>query len=46
MITIAGNNYREIIIKDNENNLLAMITDKGEIIETDGVKIECTPFNY
>ena len=37
MITIDGNNYREIIIKDNENNLLAMITDEGEIIE-------CVPY--
>ena len=44
MITIDGNNYREIIIKDNENNLLAMITDEGEIIEADGVKVECVPY--
>lgn len=42
-ISISGNNFKEIIITDENDNLLAMITDKGEIISEEGIKVKCTP---
>ena len=42
-ITISEEEYKEIIVTDSDNNLLAMITDKGEIISADGIKVRCTP---
>lgn len=44
MINILDKNFKEIIITDENNNLLAMITDKGEIVAENGVKVKCTPY--
>lgn len=44
MINILGKKYKEIIITDENNNLIAMITDKGEVVEESGVKVKCTPY--
>ena len=41
-IVISGKEFKETIITDNNDNLLAMITDKGEIVSEDGVKVKCT----
>lgn len=40
---ISGEMFKEIIITDNDDNLLAMITNKGEIVSADGIKVKCTP---
>ena len=42
-IVISGKKFKEIIITDNNDNLLAMITDKGEIISEESVKVKCIP---
>lgn len=42
-IGISEKTFKEIIITDNDDNLLAMITDKGEIVTVDGIKVKCTP---
>ena len=42
-IVISGKKFKEIIITDNNDNLLAMITDKGEIVSGEGIKVKCTP---
>lgn len=42
-ISISGKNFKEIVITDNNDNLLAMITDKGEIVSEKGIRVKCTP---
>jgi hypothetical protein len=45
LIEICGKFFKEIVITDNDDNLLAMITDDGEIVEYDGIRVKCTPDN-
>lgn len=42
-IGISEKTFKEIIITDDNDNLLAMITDKGEIISANGIKVKYTP---
>ena len=43
-MVIGDKEYKEIIITDNEDNLLASITDENIIVEND-CKVVCVPIN-
>lgn len=39
MIRIKGKVYKEIIVTDRKNNIVAIIDDKGKIVENNGAKV-------
>ena len=39
MIKINGKSYKEIIVMDRKNNVIAIINDKGKIVENNGAKV-------
>lgn len=39
MIKINGKSYKEIIVMDRKNNVIAIINDKGKIVENNGIKV-------
>lgn len=43
MIKINDKTYKEIVVINENKEVLAMITDVGEIVENDGIKVICVP---
>ena len=43
MIRIKGKVYKEIIVTDRKNNIVAIIDDKGKIVENNGAKVMLVP---
>ena len=39
MIKINGKSYKEIIVMDRKNNVIAIINDKGKFVENNGAKV-------
>lgn len=43
MIKINGKSYKEIIVTDRKNNIVAIINDRGKIFENNGSRVMFVP---